>query len=137
MVAERPIFAAIAWAMSMSKPTACWVAGSVDSWGGYVVSERKVMVPGRTRLVGGVMFGGVGLTMANAELEGVVLTTPGPGSAHAPSVEARRALSARRPTDAIVISLPLALAGVLNMIKVCDPILRPVALRGTSAAAAL
>ena len=75
------------------------------------MSERKVMVPGRTRLVGGVMFGGVGLTMANAELEGVVLTTPRPGSAHALSVEARRALSARRPTDAIVISLPLALAG--------------------------
>src|SRR5438128_3601192 len=69
------------------------------------------MVPGRTRLVGGVMFGGVGLTMANAEVEGVALTAPGPVRAHAPSVEARMALSARRPTDAVVISPPLAPAG--------------------------
>src|SRR5438093_13190228 len=69
------------------------------------------MVPGRTRLVGGVMFGGVGLTMANAEVEGVALTAPRPVRAHAPSVEARRALSARRPTDAVIISPPLAPAG--------------------------
>lgn len=75
-----------------------------------MVSERKVMVPGRTRFVGGVMVGGVGLTMANGDVEGVALTTPEPETAHAPSDEARRALSARRPTDAVLISPPLALA---------------------------
>src|SRR5438552_9078248 len=86
------------------------------------------MVPGRTRLVGGVMLGGVGLTMANAEVEGVALTAPGPERAHAPSVVARRALSARRPTDAVVIPATRP-GGVLNMAKICDPILRPVARR--------
>ena len=74
------------------------------------MSERKVMVPGRTRFVGGVMLGGVGLTMANGDAEGVPLTTPEPVTAHAPSVEARRALSATRPTDAVLISPPLAQA---------------------------
>src|SRR2546427_10429633 len=85
MVAERPIFAAIAWAMSISKPTACWVAGSIDSWGGEVVSGRKVMVPGRTRFVGGGMLGGVGLAMANGDAEGGPFPTPAPETAHAPS----------------------------------------------------
>src|SRR5205814_1431479 len=64
MVAARPIFAAIAWAMSISKPTACWVPGSIDSCGGSVVSEREVMVPGRTRFVGGVRVGGAGVAVA-------------------------------------------------------------------------
>src|SRR5690349_5838004 len=102
MLADSPIFAAIAWAMSMSKPTACWLDGSIDSCGGYVVSERKVSVPARTSVVGGVMVGGVGLAMASAD--GVVFTTPGPGGVQAPSVMARQALSARRPVDAVLRS---------------------------------
>src|SRR5437762_214278 len=94
------------------------------------------MVPGRTRLGGGVVVGGGGLTMADAEVEGVALAGPGPERAHAPSVVARRALSARRPTDAVVI--PATRPGeVLNMVKICDPILRPVARSGAFKAVTL
>src|SRR5207244_11025207 len=116
MVAVSPILAASAWAISMSKPTA-WLLVSIDSWGGYVVSERNVMVPGRTRLVGGVMVGGVGLTIASPDVEGEALTTPGLGRAQAASVRARKALSAMRALNAAVISLLLARAGLLSWPK--------------------
>src|SRR2546428_12615033 len=76
MVAERPIFAAIAWAMSISKPTACWVAGSIDSWGGEVVLEREGMVPGGTRFVGGGIVGGVGGAAAEGGVGGGGLVAP-------------------------------------------------------------
>src|SRR5256885_7293930 len=62
------------------------------------------MVPGRTRLVGGVMAGGVGLAIASADVDGEALTTPGPGREQAPSVRARKALSATPPLNAAVIS---------------------------------
>src|ERR1700736_5428732 len=71
------------------------------------------MVPDRTRVVGGVMLGGVGVVSVDADIEGVALATPGLGSAHALSVRARVALSARRPRDAAVISPLLARAGLL------------------------
>src|SRR2546422_10686305 len=114
MVAVSPILAASAWAISMSKPIA-WLLVSIDSCGGKVVSERNVTVPGRTRLVGGVMVGGVGLAITGAE--GEALTTPGLGRAQAPSVRARKALSAMRPLNAAVISLLLARAGLLSWPK--------------------
>src|SRR6266576_183737 len=75
------------------------------------------MVPGRTRLVGGVMVGGVGLAIASADGDGEALTTPGPGRAQAPSVRARKALSAMRPLNAAVISPLLARAGLLSWPK--------------------
>src|SRR2546423_10977268 len=75
------------------------------------------MVPGRTRLVGGVMLGGVGLVIAKADIEGVALATPGSGRAHALSIRARVALNARRPRDAAVISPLLARGGLLSWPK--------------------
>src|SRR6266513_4805477 len=75
------------------------------------------MVPGRTRLVGGVMVGGVGLAIARADVDGEALTTPGPGREQAPSVRARKALSATRPLNAAVISPHLARAGLLSWPK--------------------
>src|SRR3989442_13886837 len=114
MVAVSPILAASAWAISMSKAIA-WLLVSIDSCGGKVVSERNVTVPGRTRLVGGVMVGGVGLAITGAE--GEALNTPGLGRAQAPSVRARKALNAMRPLNAAVISPPLARAGLLSWPK--------------------
>src|SRR2546423_5929019 len=93
------------------------------------------MVPGRTRLVGAVMLGGVGLVIANADVEGVPFTAPGPGIAHALSVRAKVALSDRRPRDAAVISPLLAPAGLLSWPKL-RPILRPARPPGASATAA-
>src|SRR5437667_5711951 len=75
------------------------------------------MVPGRTRLVGAVMVGGVGLVIANADVEGVALTAPASGRTHALSIRARVALSARRPRDAALISPLLARAGLLSWPK--------------------
>ena len=101
-----------------------------------MASERKVRVPGRTRLVGGVIVGGVGLAMAIGDVEGVALTTARPGNAQAPSVKASRALSVRRPTDAWVISPPLAPGGVMVLAKIRDPFYdrsRPAAHRRVSA----
>src|SRR2546422_4672917 len=94
MVAVSPILAASAWAISMSKPIA-WLLVSIDSCGGKGVSGRNVMVPGRTRVVGGGMGGGGGLAINGAEGEG--LTTPRPGRAQAPSGRARKARHAQRP----------------------------------------
>src|SRR4029077_6914696 len=88
------------------------VEGSIDSCGGEVVSERNVSVPGRTRLVGGVIVGGVGLAIARADVEGVALAIPGLGMMQPPSVRASRVLSAMRPMDACVISPLLAPAGL-------------------------
>src|SRR3989442_12129499 len=96
MVAVSPILAASAWAISMSKPTA-WLLVSIDSWGGYVVSERNAMVPGRTRLGGGVMVGGAGLTIASPDGQGEALTTPGLGGAQGRGGRARTVLNALRP----------------------------------------
>src|SRR6202022_3261048 len=60
MVAVRPILAAMAFAMSTSKPTALLLAVSIDSWGGYVVSDRNVIVPAVMRLVGALIVAGLG-----------------------------------------------------------------------------
>src|SRR5437660_196825 len=95
------------------------------------------MVPGRTRLVGGVMVGTVGLAMPSGALEGVALTTPGPGMAHPPSDRTRMALSTRRPSDAAVILPAPRPSRVLVMAKTCDPILRPLPPGGASASPAL
>src|SRR2546429_7057538 len=116
MVAVSPILAASACAMSMSKPTA-WLFVSIDSWGGEVVSERNVTVPGRTRLVGGGMGGGAGLAIASADAEGEALTTPGPGRAPATSVRARKELSAMRPLNSARIAPLLARAELLSWPK--------------------
>src|ERR1700694_4504236 len=75
------------------------------------------MVPGRTRSVGGVMTGGVGLAIASAVAEGDALATPGLGRLQAPSVMASNALSARRLRNAAVISPLLARAGLLSWPK--------------------
>src|SRR2546423_10835372 len=63
------------------------------------------------------MGGGVGLAIASPDVEGEALTTPGPGRAQAPSVRARKALSAMRPLNAAVISPHLARAGLLSWPK--------------------
>src|SRR5260370_26992976 len=75
------------------------------------------MVPGRTRLVGGVMAGGVGLAIASAVVEGEAWTTPRAGRLQAPSTMASNALSARRLPNAAVISPLLAPPGVLSWPK--------------------
>src|ERR1700738_4344994 len=75
------------------------------------------MVPGRIRLVGGVMTGGVGLATASAVAEGDALATPGVGRLQAPSVMASNALSARRLRSAAVISPLLARTGLLSWPK--------------------
>src|SRR4030081_3196448 len=75
------------------------------------------MVPGGTRFVGGVMLGGVGLVIVSPGVEGEALATPGPGRVQAPSVRARKALSAMRPLNAAVISPLLAPAGLLSWPK--------------------
>src|SRR3984893_3703462 len=133
-VAARPILAAMAFAMSMWNPTAGWVAGSIGYCGGVVGPVSKVSVPGRTRLVGDVIFGGVGLVMARGDAEGVALAKPGLGMTQLPSVRASRVLSARRPTDARVISPLPRPGGVMVLAKISDPILRRRRSRGTSAA---
>src|SRR2546428_12490263 len=84
MVAERPIFAAIAWAMSISKPTACWVAGSIDSWGGEGVAGGKGRGPRRARVVGGGRFGGGGRAVGEGARRGGPLPPPRTGTAAAP-----------------------------------------------------
>src|SRR2546426_8672486 len=81
MVAVSPILAASAWAISMSKPIA-WLLVSIDSCGGEGVSGRKVMVPGRPRVVGGGVVGGGGVAINGAE--GGALFTPPPGRAPGP-----------------------------------------------------
>src|SRR2546429_6128273 len=63
------------------------------------------------------MGGGVGLAIASADAEGEALTTPGPGRAQAPSVRARKALSAMRPLNAAVIAPLLARAELLSWPK--------------------
>src|ERR1700738_3016915 len=75
------------------------------------------MVPGRTRFVGGVMVGGVGLVIASPDVEGEAFTTPGLGRLQAPSIMARIALSVRRLPNAAVISPLLARAGLLSWPK--------------------
>src|SRR3989442_12767651 len=91
MVAVSPILAASAWAISMSKPIA-WLLVSIDSCGGEGVAGRKGMVPGRTRVGGGGVGGGVGLAIIRGEGGG--FSTPPLGRARAPSVRATEALNA-------------------------------------------
>src|SRR2546428_11278056 len=55
MVAVRPILAAIALAISTSKPTALLVAVSIDSCGGEGVAGRDGSVPPLAQLGGGLM----------------------------------------------------------------------------------
>ena len=95
-----------------------------------MVSDRKVRVPGRTSVVGGVMAGGVGLVMANGD--GVAFTTPGPGAVQAPSVIARNALSAMRPGDAQFRSRSPRPSRVIVLAKTSEPILLPKSAAGTS-----
>src|SRR2546430_19669 len=76
MVAERPIFAAIAWAMSISKPTPCRVAGSIDSWGGQPGSARKAVLPGATTALGGRRLGAAGLAGAPSDGGGRISIGP-------------------------------------------------------------
>src|SRR2546430_15200673 len=63
------------------------------------------------------MGGGVGLAIASADAEGEALTTPGPGRAQAPSVRARKALSAMPLLNAAVIAPLLARAELLSWPK--------------------
>src|SRR3989442_15770689 len=88
MVAVSPILAASAWAISMSKPIA-WLLVSIDSCGGKGVAGRKGTVPGRTRLGGGGVVGGVGRAITGAGGGG--LATPGLGRGEAPGVRGREA----------------------------------------------
>src|SRR3979411_1607732 len=78
------------------------------------------------------MVGGVGLAMANVDVEGDAFATPGFGMTQPPSVRASRVLSARRPMDARVISPPPRPGGVMVLAKISDPILRPRRPRGAS-----
>lgn len=120
-MADRPILAATACAISMSKPTACCVEGSIDSCGGLVASDRKVRVPGRTRLAGGVMVGGVGLVTASPDAEGLVWTIPGVGGAHAASANARMALTAAQRIHAVRRPPSPRPRRVFVLAKICDP----------------
>src|SRR2546425_3312717 len=86
MVAVSPILAASAWAISMSKPIA-WLLVSIDSCGGEGVSGRKVTGPGRPRVGGGGVVGGLGLAMTGAQ--GGAFATPRPGRGQPPPARAR------------------------------------------------